>query len=761
MSEAAQGSKIHITGVVQGVGFRPFVYGLAQELSLNGWVRNTNVGVEIAVEGSPQALELFAHDLQSRSPPLAHIDELRVEELPAGNFSNFEILPSNADHDGFQPVSPDVSICPDCLAELFDPQDRRFRYPFINCTNCGPRFTIITDIPYDRPATTMAAFEMCPDCRHEYENPLDRRFHAQPVACPECGPHIWLEPAGQIAEGALQAARKMLAAGSIVAIKGLGGFHLACDATSSESVQKLRSRKLRVDKPFAIMMPDLRTVEQHCLVSSEERELLLSRERPIVLLERRPESSIATDVAPHQGTLGVMLPYTPLHYLLLEPDFLEALVMTSGNLSEEPIAAGNDEAQARLGDIADGFLLHDRPIHVRCDDAVVRVYRREHEAQAISPLRRGRGYAPAPIQLAWNTAPMLATGGELKNTFCLTKDRYAFLSQHIGNLESYETLEAFNQAVDHLERMFRLEPEIIAYDLHPDYLATRYALDRVEKEGLEALGVQHHHAHIAACMAERSHPGDVPVIGVALDGTGYGTDRTIWGGEFLVADYQRFRRAYWLRPIPLPGGDAAVRQPWRIALSWLLAAELPWEEDLSCVQVASELELDVVRRQIESRTNAPLTSSMGRLFDAVASLSGVRQIVNYEAQAAMELEAIVDHSEHGAYPIEVGDGPIDPRPALQDLLLDLKSGVDPSIISARFHNGVARMILATCESIQRQEGIDTIALSGGVWQNMTLLRKTVPALETSGFTVYVHRMVPTNDGGLALGQAVVAHQSLQ
>ncbi len=759
--EDSEGLSVHITGVVQGVGFRPFVYGLAQEYALAGWVRNTSSGVEIAVDGSSSALDRLTLGLRTRSPPLARIDRVSIEKTPPSGFTSFEILPSSEDLDGFQPVSPDVCICHDCLAELFNPKDRRYRYPFINCTNCGPRFTIITDIPYDRPATTMAPFEMCPACRQEYGDPLNRRFHAQPVACPECGPQIWLEPSGQVEEKALHSARKLLRAGHIVAIKGLGGFHLACDATNPKAVAKLRSRKARLDKPFALMMRNIPAVERHCRLNQDERALLESRERPIVLLERMSVSSIASEVAPYQHTLGVMLPYTPLHYLLLQPGFPDALVMTSGNISEEPIVKGNDEARERLGSIADALLLHDREIQVRCDDPVARIYMGATESDTLSPIRRGRGYAPAPIQLPWSMAPILATGGELKNTVCLTREHYAFLSQHIGNLENYETLVSFKETIDHLEHLFRLEPEVLAYDLHPDYLSTRYAQERAEAEGLTAIAIQHHHAHIASCMAEHALPADQPVIGVAFDGTGYGTDGSIWGGEFLVADYTTFRRAYWLRPVPLPGGEAAIRHPWRMALAWLHETGLPWDGGLDCVQAASEQKLNVVRRQIDTRTNAPLTSSMGRLFDAVASLAGVRQSVNYEAQAAIELEAVADPAEQGAYPIEIGDGPIDPRPALLDLWSDRDSGIAAGVISARFHNGVVRMIRATCESIRRQEGINTVALSGGVWQNMTLLRKTVPALEGAGFTVYIHRQVPANDGGLSLGQAVIAHHSLQ
>ena len=756
---ATQGLKIRVTGVVQGVGFRPFIYSLAHELSLKGWVRNTSSGVEIEIDGAPGDLDHFVDALNARAPPLARIDQVHAESRELRGFAEFEIRLSQDEPEGFQPVSSDVATCSDCLAELFHPQDRRYRYPFINCTNCGPRFTIITDVPYDRPATTMAPFEMCSACRKEYEDPLDRRFHAQPVACPECGPRIWLEPGDFEADFAIEHTQQLLKGGSIVAIKGLGGFHLACDPSNSAAVRTLRERKGRTDKPLAVMMRDSEIVQKHCRLSDGERALLEGSKRPIVLLQRRAGSSVAPEVAPHQRTLGVMLPYTPLHHLLLETESLEALVMTSGNRSEEPISIRNREALDRLGGIADGFLLHDREIQVRCDDSVVRQDSRT--GKSTHPVRRGRGYAPSPVRLPWNTVPILATGAELKNTFCLTKEDYAFLSQHIGNLGNFETLASYTDSIEHFERLFRIEPEVLAYDLHPDYLASRYALERAEGSGTAALGVQHHHAHIAACMAEHAHPARSPVIGVALDGTGYGEDGTIWGGEFLVADYLSFERAYWLRPVPLPGGDAAARQPWRCALSWLDAAALPWNGTLECVQAASKQELIVVRRQLETRINAPLSSSMGRLFDAVAYLAGVRQVVHYEAQAAIELEAIVDPEEHSAYPIEIGDGPIDPSPALLEIWYDRESGVEPSAISARFHNGIARMILATCEAIRRQKGLDTVALSGGVWQNMTLLQKTVPQLEKAGFTVYLHRQVPANDGGISLGQAVIAHHSMR
>jgi hydrogenase maturation protein HypF len=755
-----RGARIHITGIVQGVGFRPFVYSLATRLSITGWVRNTSAGVEIEVDGTPEALETFVHALREEAPPLARIDEFHVQDRAPNGFSDFKIIHSEAIPDAFQPISPDISLCTDCLRELLDPSDRRYRYPFINCTNCGPRFTIIEDIPYDRPHTTMAPFEMCPECASEYDDPLDRRFHAQPVACPECGPQIWLEVDGDSMaerEEALQTARRLLKEGKVLAIKGLGGFHLACDATNPDAVSTLRRRKLRVDKPFALMMPDLATVEAHCLFDDAERELLQSHQRPIVILMRRSESNVTPKVAPGQDTLGVMLPYTPLHVLLIEPvdDFPQALVMTSGNLSEEPIAIENEEARERLNDLADAFLLHDRRIRTRCDDAVVRTF-----DGAVYPLRRARGYAPFPVLLPWKLPPTLAVGAELKNTYCLTQARYAFLSHHIGDMENYETLRAFEDGVDHYERLFRVKPEILAYDLHPDYMATRYALARAEREGLPAEGVQHHHAHIAACMAEHGVPDGKSVIGVSFDGTGYGEDGAIWGGEFLLADYRHFERSYHLTYIPLLGGEAAVRQPWRLALAWLIQADLDWDEDIAPIDTAGPEAREMLKRMFEIRINAPLTSSMGRLFDAVSSLANVRQEINYEAQAAIEFEALVDPDEEGVYPFALVDKNIDPVPVIREIVDDLRGSVSVPKIAARFHNGVAYMVDQVCRAIRDQSDVEEVALSGGVWQNMVLLSRTVRLLRQSGFKVYVHRQVPTNDGGLSLGQAVVAAQRL-
>ncbi len=778
-----KGLRIHITGIVQGVGFRPFVYGLATRLALNGWVRNTSAGVDIEVDGPQKDLETFLVALRTEAPPLSRIDSFQIKWIPANGFSTFEIIHSEGKPGDFIPISPDVSICSDCLVELFDPDDRRYRYPFINCTNCGPRFTIIKDIPYDRPKTTMGVFEMCPACASEYEDPLDRRFHAQPVACPDCGPQVWLEikdsppETGFRKSEAIRETRRMLAQGAIVAIKGLGGFHLACDAANSQAVAELRHRKLRVDKPFAIMVLDLDIAQQHCHINQSERELLQSRQRPILILNKRPESMIVPQVAPNQATLGMMLPYTPLHYLLLErePGFPDALVMTSGNLSEEPIATDNDEARQRLGELADAFLMHDRDIHIRTDDSVYRILNLEPQENVSSkpdhqssevPLRRARGYAPNPVQLKWEMPPLLATGPELKNTFCLTRGNYAFISHHIGDLENYETLRAFEDGIRHYERLFRISPQAIGYDLHPDYLATRYALQRAERESLPSIGVQHHHAHIAACLAENAHPGDRKVIGLSLDGTGFGDDGAIWGGEILFTDYLSYDRLYHLEYVPLPGGDQAIREPWRVALAHLQHAGIEWDEDLPPIKHARKLPssvgdlLDLLSQQITNRINAPLTSSMGRLFDAVSSLVGIRHTVNYEAQAAIELEALADDHESGAYPFAIEGKTLNPSSMFLELIADLRAKVPSAIIAGRFHNTLAEVLLRVCQEVRAQTGANEVALSGGVWQNMTLLRKSLHLLNKDGFFVYLHHQVPANDGGISLGQVVVAMHRL-
>jgi len=771
-----KGARIHITGIVQGVGFRPFVYGLAKRFELNGWVRNSSAGVDIEVDGEQELLDAFVKALREEAPPLSRIDELSASFQAPNGFRSFDIVHSEAVEGAFQPISPDVSICEDCLHELFDPSDRRYRYPFINCTNCGPRFTIIKDIPYDRPKTTMAPFAMCSDCENEYTDPLNRRFHAQPVACPICGPQVWVEKwengkTGKFAEreDAIQHTRRMLSDGQILAIKGLGGFHLACDATDAEAVGELRRRKLRVDKPFALMMLDVETVEQHCNVSASERELLQSGARPIVLLQRKSDSPIARECAPEQDTLGVMLPYTPLHYLLFAgegqipfPDSqFPPLVMTSGNISEEPIATDNEEARARLASLADAFLMHDRDIHVRCDDSVVRIFPKqksefESRKSEIYPIRRSRGYSPFPVKFPFESPPLLAVGPELKNTFCITNKNYAFLSHHIGDMENYETLQSFEQGIEHFEKLFRVKPEAIAYDLHPNYLSTRYALQRAEQEGLPTIGIQHHHAHIAACMVEHELDGSQPVIGLSFDGTGYGEDGAIWGGEILIADYQSYERAFHLDYFPLPGGDAAIKKPARTALALLWSLELDWDDRLAPVAEFCVEDRATLRTQLERNINTPMTSSMGRLFDAAAALAGVRQSVNYEAQAAIEFEALADTAGDGIYLFEWEQDKVRVRSVVEALIADVLSGISIPIISAKFHNGVAQLALEICQQLRSTRGIEQVALSGGVWQNITLIRRTLSLLQRDGFAVYIHLQVPTNDGGLSLGQAAIA-----
>jgi hydrogenase maturation protein HypF len=785
---ANAGRRIQINGIVQGVGFRPFVYSLAERFQLTGWVKNTTAGVEIEVDGTPEMLSCFTSALQTEAPPLSQINIFEVEEIPENGFSDFNILVSEVKPDGFQPVSPDVSICDQCLQEMNDPNDRRYLYPFINCTNCGPRFTIIKDLPYDRPLTTMAGFPLCEDCAEEYHNPADRRFHAQPVACPVCGPEIWLvekatNPSEETfsksadSDTTIPRAQELLTAGQILAVKGLGGFHLACDAQNGTAVKLLRNRKKRPHKPMAVMMPDLDTIRGHCEVNQEEEKLLSSVKRPIVLLKQKQESNLANELNPGQNHLGVMLPYTPLHYLLFKQDqesdknAFEALVMTSGNLSDNPIEIDNTSAEKNLGEIVDGFLYHNRDIYVPCDDSVARIMELDQrQFKSCYLLRRSRGYSPNPVILDWETDSILAVGAEQKNAFCLTRDNFAFLSQHIGDIKNFETLENFESSILHFEDLFRTHPSIIAHDLHPDYLSTRYAIERAEEEGIPALGVQHHHAHIAACLADNNHAPGSPVLGVAFDGTGYGSDGAIWGGEFLLADYQEFKRVFHLKYIPLPGGDLAVREPWRMALSLLNTLDLPWDTRFPPVKYALSIPrnsagirpLDLLRRQLASGINAPDTSSMGRLFDAAASLLGIRQTTSYEGQAAVELEAIVDPAETAAYSFEIlPDGIINPGPVFEEMIRDLFSGIQRRSAAAKFHNAISNMILAAAEIIQERYSSQTIALSGGVWQNATLLAKTYDLLQTNGFIVLIHQTVPANDGGIAFGQAAAAHFTLQ
>ncbi len=766
--------RIQVRGIVQGVGFRPFVYDLATRAGLVGRVRNEAAGVTIEIEGEAAALKAFTTALAAGPPTLAVIEQITVESLPPGpgrrSWSDFSIAPSQSEGGRRTLIAPDIAPCDDCLRELFDPTDRRYRYPFINCTNCGPRFTIICDLPYDRPSTTMASFIMCPACRREYEDPADRRYHAQPIACPACGPSLALwrtspdAPAIDPAEDPIAAVRRRLSEGWIVAIKGLGGYHLACDPANDVSLGRLRLAKRRYEKPFALMAADIEAAAGVCQIDEAERALLDDPRRPVVLLQRRPGAAIAEAVAPRQNTLGIMLPYTPLHHLLFSRDrsdeaaagsppdgagLLRLLVMTSGNPHDEPIVYRDEDVFEQLAPLADYILTHDRPIRTRCDDSVSRLVDGRERL-----IRRARGYAPRPLRVDFEfREPVLAVGGHLKNAFCLGQGRYALMSHHIGDLQNLETLTSWREGIDHIKQLFAITPRIVAHDLHPDYLSTRYALDVA---GVRRVPVQHHHAHIASVLAENHLRG--AVIGVAFDGTGYGPDGTVWGGEFLVADYHDYDRAAHLRPIHLAGGEQAIAQPWRLAAAWLDRLYGPeWiEQPLDFCRQVDRGAWAVMRQMIDRNINSPLTSSMGRLFDAAAALLGIRQLVTYEGQAAVELEALADGAESGAYPFAVDLPQIDPAPVFESILADLRRGAPISRISARFHNGVVGLIGTVCDRLRDERGLNRVALSGGVFQNARLLAGALTHLRARGFEVFANRLIPTNDGGLALGQAAIA-----
>jgi hydrogenase maturation protein HypF len=721
------------------------VHHLAHARGLSGYVLNSTLGVTIEIEGPEQDQQRFLEELRQRPPVLAVIDEILEETLPTVGDSGFVIRESQPAAAGLVLVPPDIATCPDCISDFRDPANRRFGYPFTNCTNCGPRYSIIQDVPYDRRFTTMAEFRMCPACEAEYHDPSDRRFHAQPNACPECGPWVELwDHERQLQKGtaAIHETQRLLAGGRILAIKGLGGFHLACDAANEDAVKLLRERKRRTDKPFALMAADIDVVEQLCEVSAADRTALTSPRRPIVLMPRRANAGVSQQLAPGIGWLGVMLPYTPLHHLLFEGGAFPALVMTSGNLSEEPIASLNEEVAPRLHPLADYVLLHNRTIHTRVDDSVVRTFKGRERT-----LRRSRGYAPHPIDLGFPVSEVLACGGEIKNTFCLTKQHYAIISQHIGDLENLETMQVFQDTLRHMQRFFRVSPRAVAHDLHPQYLTTRFALSL---EGMRKVGVQHHHAHIASCMAENRLASKV--IGVAFDGTGYGTDGKIWGGEILVCDFTGFDRAAHFRYVPLPGGDAAVRQPWRSALAYLRDAGLDPAPILKDVPPRA---LDVVERMLAGRLNTVDCCSCGRLFDAVAAILGIRLEANYEGQAAMELEAIAEPTDE-AYPFDLDGHIIDFRETVRAMVRDANV---PALASSRFHNTLAKAALETCVKLRAQERLNRVCLSGGTFQNVRLLELTIGKLRAAGFEVYIHALLPPNDGGLCLGQAVVAHHA--
>ena len=755
-----------VTGVVQGVGFRPFVHRIATELGLSGFVGNDSGAVFLEVQGERARIAEFGRRLMAESPPLARISDVTVSDLAAADcVREFRIVASRAVPGGTTPIPPDIAVCDDCVAELFDPADRRYRHPFVTCTNCGPRFTIVRELPYDRPATTMSGFAMCERCAAEYHDPADRRFHAQPIACPDCGPSLWFRSAtGRVdgADAALAATQRAVAAGAVVAIKGVGGYHLACAVTDDAAVAALRARKARGAKPFAMLVRDLDVARRYAFVDDTEAAVLLGPARPIVLLRRRPDAPVADAVAPGSPLLGLMLPYSPIHHLLLAPvpAFAEpvpdALVLTSANRSDEPICFTDDDAAQRLPGLCDAVLDHDRPIHVPCDDSVVRVV-----DGCELPIRRSRGYAPLPVDLNLAGPAVLAVGGELKNTICLTDGSRAYLSGHIGDMGTWETLRAFERAVSQLSEI-RGAPARLAADLHPGYHTRSWAERRADGQPLDL--IQHHHAHVVSLLAEHGRIGE-PVIGVSFDGTGYGCDQTIWGGEILRlgSDSHRFVRAGHLLPVPLPGGDAAVRNPWRMALSQLWSAGIDWTPDLAPVAAASADELRVTRAQLETGTGCVPCSSMGRLFDAVASLLGVRHRIDYEGQAAIELEALAESAgaEAGpSLPFTVGaDGVIDPAPVVQTLVSALYAGTRPAPLAAAFHQAVADAVAKAVGQVAGATRL--VGLTGGVFQNVLLLNACRQRLRLAGFEVLTHRTVPPNDGALALGQAAISMLTAQ
>lgn len=768
--------QIKVNGIVQGVGFRPFVWRLAHRLNLVGFVFNNTQGVVIEVEGEIESLEAFVRMLKADAPPLAVIESVSWHEIPLNDDTEFKIVESHQDAERVVLISPDVATCGDCLHELFDPNDRRYRYPFLNCTNCGPRFTIIVDVPYDRERTTMSVFPMCPDCEREYHDPSDRRFHAQPTACPRCGPQVRLivrDENGDWREAcrcdeAIKETARMLLKGQIVAIKGLGGYLLACDATNENAVKRLRQSKHREFKPFALMAPDLETVRQLVFVSPEEEALLNSWRCPIVLMRRRPNANVAESVATRHRDLGIMLPYTPLHHLLMT-EVKQTLVMTSGNLSDEPIAYKDEDAFQRLSGMVDAFLVHNREIHIRCDDSVARVVKGQELL-----IRRSRGYAPQPVLLPFETpVPLLATGGMLKNTFALCRNRYAFISHHIGDLDNYAAFRAFIEGVEHFKRLFAIEPQVVAYDLHPDYPSTRFALNYAEERDLPAIGVQHHHAHVAAVMAE--YGLECPVIGVAYDGTGYGTDGTIWGGEILLATYESFERAAHLEYVTMPGGERAIREAWRMAASWLRHTFNDDGEQLSfgIAERVGAGKWKQIWNLLRSDLPQPQTSSIGRLFDAVASLLGICDIGSYEGHPAIWLEMAAaqwtekfgDKFEQPPFAFELTD--TDPivmkaKPVIAGIVEALKEDLPAEQIAFQFHAAVADATLRACLEIRKRTGVNEVVLGGGVMQNVLLLNWLIDLLRHEGFKVFVPTKLPPNDGGICFGQAaIVAKQTLQ
>jgi hydrogenase maturation protein HypF len=756
-----------VRGVVQGVGFRPFVYRLALEEGLAGSIGNDTDGVTIEVEGPADRVEAFQARLRAEAPPLARIDSVVAREAAATGEAGFRIVASEVLGRVSTGIPADAATCPDCLRELLDPADRRYRYPFLNCTNCGPRFTITRQIPYDRPQTSMAQFKMCPACQAEYDDPLNRRFHAQPNACWKCGPRVWLAGAdgAEIAvDDPVAACIDRLVAGEIIAIKGIGGFHLSVDATNETAVMRLRERKRRYGKPLAVMVRDVEAAREICALTEAEEALLMTVARPIVLARRREGCGIADAVAPGIPWLGVYLPYAPLQHLLFTDPRVRALVMTSANLSEEPIAIDNDEARTRLGAIADAFLMHDREILQRCDDSVMAVV-----DGAPQLIRRARGFVPLGVELPLDSPPLLAVGGHLKNVFALAQGRRVYQSQHLGDLENLTGLEFFKESLDHLMRTFEIEPEMVVHDLHPGYLSTAWAKEWARERGLGLIAVQHHHAHVAGCMAEHSLDG--PVIGLSLDGTGYGTDGRIWGGEVLICCMESFERFAHLEYVPMPGGEAAIREPWRMALGHLNAAGCDAESSEMLTLVgATEKEARVLRRMMERGVNAPLTSSLGRLYDAAAAVVLGQREVDYEAQAAIKLEGLaVDEADEPGYDLEMLGGDwaarepvrISAAPLWREIIEDLRSGVSKARIAGRFHAAVATGFVSAAVLARAATGLKQVALTGGCMHNRRLARLLRVGLEAEEFQVFQHVHVSPGDGGLSYGQVAVAAAMLR
>ena len=765
---------VKVEGIVQGVGFRPFVYNLALSHSLSGWVNNNSEGVYIDIEGAAEALDSFLHQLEFNPPPLAKIENIKIEEKEPACYSSFIIKDSVRDESKITLISPDIATCSDCLKDIWDPSNKRYKYPFTNCTNCGPRFSIIKTIPYDRNKTTMEKFKLCESCHREYEDPINRRFHAQPNACDACGPHlsiadksgktlphkallrelyntgIFSEMVYNDTDLIIKWTQQKLKEGAIIALKGLTGFNLVCDATNEKAVEVLRNRKKRPAKPFAVMMNNLKTAKKYCKVNRAEEMLLTGIKKPIVLLSKNPSVKLPPSVAPKQNSLGVMLPNTPLHELLMG-EGLEVLIMTSANIHGLPLQYINVEAVEKLNDIVDYFLMHDRDIYLPVDDSVSKVVLAEERV-----IRRARGYAPEPIKLK-GVKPILACGSNMKNTFAVAKGDFVFMSQHNGDLENLESFEHYKNNIEHFKKIFQFQPEYIAADMHPQYASTKYA---VHSE-LPLVQVQHHHAHIASCLVENGI--NHKVIGIAFDGTGYGPDGCVWGGEYLICDLKEFERAGHLGYVKMPGGEKAIKEPWRMAVSYLSVADFLIDEDI-CSKYGSEA--SSILKMLHKNINCIETSSMGRLFDAVSSILGICDVITYEGQASMELEAVINPikcTDYYKYKILQQNGSIilDVRDMIKEIWMSKSSGVEASLISQFFHNTIVKASVDICKLLREHHKLNEVALSGGVFQNSYLLENMLTSLEKESFKVYTHKLIPSNDGGISLGQLAVANEILK